>query len=662
DKACRGVRPKSVVAGADESRMALTRAAESLVSPHQNKDGLPACKQSWLSGNSHDDERREFQPTESVSMSKGKERQIDEDAERATRISGGTAARAEMSDYEPPAAELAKYLKTRPRQLKRDYKHSIRDRKLASHLSELSSQHYRSAAAAHEHDDLLLDRSASGLLEPENDLERTWRVRQREIQDSVGLSSASKAFDLQLDDLGPYVGEYTHDGRRLALCGRKGHVATFDTATYKLETEIQLKETCRDAKWLSDGFLAVAQRQYVYIYDQQGLEIHQLRNHMEVTHMEFLRYHYLLATIGNAGYLKWQDTSTGQIVTETRTRLGQPGAMTQDPATAVINVGHANGTVTLWTPNLPHAQVTLLAHAGPVKAISVMPSVSGSPYMATSGLDGKLKVWDCRTWSVLNEWQTRRPAGQVAWSQRGLLAAGWGNQLGVYRSATSSLKRDGAEKPGLYLTHATPGSATQSLRFCPFDDVLGLGHAKGFTSLIVPGAGEPHYDSLEADPFQGKTARRERQVQSLLDKIPADQITVDQDIIGKLLKPKELAATAAFDERRKAARATPFARLPRTERLKVSGKADIDDEDEDAESIDEEQRAQVKPEVNRRVKGRSKEMKRLLRRRKNVVDEQTLAIRAKLAKQREARLAGVNTQQSAVVSTGALSRFGNRKL
>lgn len=54
----------------------------------------------------------------------------------------------------------------------------------------------------------------------------------------------------------------------------------------------------RSRRWLHNtSFFAVAQKKYVYIYDSNGLEIHQLRNHIEVNRMQFLRYHFLLATV-----------------------------------------------------------------------------------------------------------------------------------------------------------------------------------------------------------------------------------------------------------------------------------------------------------------------------------------------------------------------------
>lgn len=64
----------------------------------------------------------------------------------------------------------------------------------------------------------------------------------------------------------------------------------------KLKCELQLNETVRDVQFLADQFFAVSQKKYVYIYDTNGVEIHCMRKLQEVSHMDFLPYHYLLAT------------------------------------------------------------------------------------------------------------------------------------------------------------------------------------------------------------------------------------------------------------------------------------------------------------------------------------------------------------------------------
>ena len=62
---------------------------------------------------------------------------------------------------------------------------------------------------------------------------------------------------------------------------------------------------------------------YVYIYDKRGLEVHCLREHEHATSLEFLRRFFLLVSVGDAGILRYQDTSTGAIVAQHRTRLGR---------------------------------------------------------------------------------------------------------------------------------------------------------------------------------------------------------------------------------------------------------------------------------------------------------------------------------------------------
>ena len=176
---------------------------------------------------------------------------------------------------------------------------------------------------------------------------------------------------------------------------------------------------------------AVAQSKHLYIYDQNGVELHRLASHIEPTRLEFLPYHWLLVSVGLTGYLKYQDTSTGQIVVEHRTKLGACQTMAQNPHNAVIHLGHQNGTVTLWTPNLPHPAVRLLAHLGPVAGVSVDPSTGGR-YMATSGADGSVKIWDCRNWKgAVRQWSTRGGGAEVEWSQKGALAVAVGGSVNV---------------------------------------------------------------------------------------------------------------------------------------------------------------------------------------------------------------------------------------
>jgi U3 small nucleolar RNA-associated protein 7 len=151
---------------------------------------------------------------------------------------------------------------------------------------------------------------------------------------------------------------------------------------------------------------------------------------------------------------------------------------------------------------------------------------------------------------------------------------------------------------------------------------LTVGHSDGLSSILVPGSGEPNFDSAEADPFENKKARREREVKSLLEKVRAtscsqsfstypfaqiqpDMIALDPEFVGSLAPPSKLTTTT------NGTTDTPFARLPRLERLRVQGKADEteianDEENPNGKNQDREEREK------RKMRGKGKSMKRLV--------------------------------------------------
>lgn len=172
----------------------------------------------------------------------------------------------------------------------------VKDKKLRGNLRRLESK-YKDATLKAKDAEILLENEA-GFLEAEGELERTYKVRQDELKQDLAVETSKKGFDLKLVELGPYIAEYSRNGRNLLLAGRKGHVSTIDWRAGELGCELHLGETIRDAKWLHNNqYFAVSQKKYVYIYDSAGVELHCLRKHIEVTNMEFLPYHFILATV-----------------------------------------------------------------------------------------------------------------------------------------------------------------------------------------------------------------------------------------------------------------------------------------------------------------------------------------------------------------------------
>lgn len=160
------------------------------------------------------------------------------------------------------------------------------------------------------------------------------------------------------------------------------------------------------------------------------------------------------------------------------------------------------------------------------------------------------------------------------------------------------------------MNHHQPSSAIEKLRFCPFEDVLGAGHANGFSSLIIPGAGEAHYDALELNPYQTPKQRQEGEVRALLDKIQPDAICLNPDVIGNVDRVHE--------DVRKEDRLLEMEANLRDKESATSGAAGA-----------------AAP--KKRARGRNTALRRYLNRQRNVIDAKKEAVRQRLEQERKAR-------------------------
>lgn len=125
--------------------------------------------------------------------------------------------------------------------------------------------------------------------------------------------------------------------------------------------------------------------------------------------------------------------------------------MCQNPWNAIIHLGHSNGTVTFWSPNMSTPLVKMFTHHGPVRSLAIDRE---GRYMVSAGADHRVKIWDVRNYREVHSYYTQRPAEQVTLSELGLLGVGWGSHVAVYLSPsdlTVDLERCASKKTTISL-------------------------------------------------------------------------------------------------------------------------------------------------------------------------------------------------------------------
>eukprot|EP00970_Alexandrium_tamarense_P011503 scaffold2510_cov215-Alexandrium_tamarense.AAC.9 len=166
---------------------------------------------------------------------------------------------------------------------------------LQRQMSRRETKRLENAMSAADAEDILHTHTA-GLVEVDNDMEKTVQLTQRQLKNEhLEEQVARNIYDLELGDYGPYKMNYDRSGRYSILAGQRGHVSIIDQHSLALKTEFFVQEKVRDAIFLHNGsMMAVAQEKNVYVYDEEGVEVHRLDGHRRVFGMEFLPYHWLL--------------------------------------------------------------------------------------------------------------------------------------------------------------------------------------------------------------------------------------------------------------------------------------------------------------------------------------------------------------------------------
>ncbi|KAK6137977.1 hypothetical protein DH2020_028281 [Rehmannia glutinosa] len=419
----------------------------------------------------------------------------------------------------------------------------LQDKKLKGQLAVREALYGKSAQAAAKAEKWLMP-SEGGYLEAEG-IEKTWRIKQEAIAGEVDILSTRKQFDIVLpgSDLISYV-----DMSQMCMCigsaslislsgarsihsgfyfewsiyGSSWEKRSFGTCGHEnmdLVKEFQVRETVRDVVFLHDQkLLAAAQKKYVYMYNENGTEMHCLKEHGAATKLQFLHKHFLLTSINKLGQLHFQDITTGQMIGNFE-RFRRSDVMQVNPFNNVVTVGHSGGTVSMWKPTSAAPLVKMLCHKGPVIALAFH---SNGHLMATAGMERKIKLWDLRKFEVLQTLPGH--ATTMDFSQKGLLATATGSFVQILGDLS------GSHEYSRYMGHSmAKGYQIRNMSFRPYEDVLAIGHSMGWSSILIPGSGEPNFDTWVANPFETRKQRNEKEPTRRKEKLSKQEREAEQE-------------------------------------------------------------------------------------------------------------------------------------
>lgn len=376
--------------------------------------------------------------------------------------------------------------------------------------------------------DSIPSQASIGGIVTESIYESTLSLNQWQIVEQSSLNTNSKFFELYLPQHGPYHARFSSNGNQLLLAGQLGHVSNIQWKNKNLVSELNVAERINDCCWLTNtDMFAVAQKYYTHVYDKKGTELHCLKQLDNTLAMSYLPYHFVLAAINDRNYLSYYDISIGKHITSYRAYSNKSVAMCQNRASGIINLAHSNGVVSLWSPNNKEQLASILCHNAGLTSISV--SLDGTTMLTTS-VNKKASLWDLRSYKCLQKIKLEKNVETITkscFSQTDMIAFGAKSNI-----LTLRMKENSKYEP--YLKHSITGAAVNTLEFCPYEDVLGIGHSLGFNTMIVPGSCNPNFDSMEANPIQSRSRRQNQEVSRLIEKIPVELIDIDNGAIGKV--------------------------------------------------------------------------------------------------------------------------------
>ncbi|EZG56154.1 putative U3 small nucleolar RNA-associated protein 7 [Gregarina niphandrodes] len=404
-----------------------------------------------------------------------------------------------------------------------------------------------------------------GFIEAEHEGEKTVDVTQEDILAEVELGVTKNKWTEFGLSRGPYTLDFTDDGTHLLLAGATGEARLYDLRGRRRKAgptevvRVACNETIRTARFCyNSACWALAQKNSLCLYDNEGVRIHDFDRSDSCTSIDYLPYHFLLVSAkGGRGFIEWRDLSTGKFVGTNQTKYLSPRkeALRHNRYNGVCYTAHTDGIARLWTPTLKEEALSFFVHGSGTN--SVVPF--RDHFLATASNDNVVRIFDIRNPTSSLAVHRLKSTGEVSMdvSQSGLLAIAQGPRVVIWKdanrvvvpSATTETKPVAGSsrgrwttEDGMYMKHQyVNGLRFHSVRFRPFEDVLGCGLTQGMESLIIPGAGYANLDTLDNNPYATNKEKARALVRRLLDKLPADTIILNPKAFFSVKKPRIVA-------------------------------------------------------------------------------------------------------------------------
>ena len=138
-----------------------------------------------------------------------------------------------------------------------------------------------------------LDQEQVGYIIPDEG-EQTNKFDQDLIKTLVPNYNIKNSFDLNLPK-GPFLIDFSLNGNKLLISGRSSAaVLNWKTKTSLCQVDLEEKQKISSVKFMNNDMFAMSLENELCIYDNQGIELHNLNQFSKPKFIEHLPYHYLL--------------------------------------------------------------------------------------------------------------------------------------------------------------------------------------------------------------------------------------------------------------------------------------------------------------------------------------------------------------------------------